>query len=126
MRHFVHTAEDGRIDGFRPEFIENTDWDTGGAVLTPNVREADLEAGWFPFFEDGSHEWDFGDYRIVEGELVHDPPPPVPPPADPMERWMADTDAALCELCEAQEEAQAVTDAALCEIYEMLIAAEGE
>ncbi len=121
-RWYMHVTIEGYLDGIMPGFLEDGE--------TPNVNDADLENGWQPWPFDREPPEDLSEYRIENGELVHDPPPPTEEEMEAIARaevidglpqYVADTDAALCELYEMQEQALADTDAALCEIYEMLI-----
>lgn len=111
MRYYVHTDEDGRIDGTMPEFNVNysIDESTGESVEveTPNVTEGDIELGWFEWpFEDPIPEG-FWDYGIVDGKLVNLGPKP------PSEEQLR-----AAEVAEAHDELPEI-QAGLLEVAEM-------
>ena len=119
---WVQLSSDSRVLGLRFE--------------EPPLIDADL---WEPYDFPQEHYEDFNLYRVVDGELLYDPPQSykdgieeaertsaIQTVIDSMPEIVSETDAAICEMYEAQEQANAETDAALCELYEMLIALGGE
>ena len=113
---WIQLGEESRVVGLRFE----------------DPPEADLDL-WEPHDFPEEHYEDFSLYRIVGGELVYDPPQSYLDGVTEAERselitrllaslpeLATDTDAALCELYEAQEDALSSVDAAICELYEMM------
>lgn len=101
----------------------------------PPPPDADI---WQPHDFPEEHYEDFNLYRLMEGELVYDPPQAwldereearaareLDEALGALPQTLADTDAALCELYEEQEEALASVDAAICELYEMVTGGDG-
>ena len=104
---------------------------TGNRVIAHTDAPSNPDPSiWHQFTLPDERLEDFNDYKLVGGQLVYDPREYTPEELDEMARGeimatipeiVSDTDAAICELYEMQEQALADTDAALCEIYEMLI-----
>lgn len=93
MTHFVHTDETGRIN-----------------ATTPYIEYAGDDMFAFTFPDD----FDFStqnEYRIVEGELVHDP---LPEPADlqisELKQKLYDTDYAVIKVYESMVTGEALPD----------------
>lgn len=130
MQWYVQTDDDGRIVAVMPGEFEDVNADTGEVMAIASNTE-----GWIPFdVPEGIRDGGFEDYIIADGKLVQSEAPwkaearkaeaAAKARAETLEnlaQYQADTDAALCEIYEANDKAQADTDAALCEIYEMLI-----
>lgn len=113
---WIQLGEENRVVGLRFEEPPDVDLDL-----------------WEPYDFPEEHYEDFAFYRIVDGGLVYDPSESHQDAIAEAERselisrhlaslpeLAADTDAAICELYEAQEEALASVDAAICELYEMM------
>lgn len=102
-----------------------------GRIIAVTQAEGNPDANiWREFNLTAEQLESFNDYKLIGGQLVHDPLPPDPEAEAERARaqavaelpqYVSDTDAALCELYEMQEQALADTDAALCELYELII-----
>lgn len=114
---WIQLGEENRVVGLRFEEPPDVDLDL-----------------WEPYDFPEEHYEDFRLYRIVGGEIVYDPPQSYQDAIADEERseilsgllaslpeLTADTDAAICELYEAQEDALSSVDAAICELYEMMV-----
>ena len=113
---WIQLGEENRVVGLRFEDPPDVDLDL-----------------WEPYDFPEEYYENFNLYRIVGGELVYDPSQSHQDAIAEAERselisrllaslpeLAADTDAALCELYEAQEDALSSVDAAICELYEMM------
>lgn len=123
---WIQLSETGRVVGIK--------------FQPPKADELDV---WRSFDLPEEMIGDYYLYRVRDDALVYDPHVPseaeqeaerkteernrlIEEAISNLPATIEDTDAALCEIYEAQEQANAETDAALCELYEMLIALGGE
>lgn len=103
MDWLVHIDNDGRIDGKKPKYLQDTELDieTGEYidVERPNFTELDEELGWFEWPFDEPIPDGFWEYGIIDGKLVH----VGQRPPTPEEQRASDVKEAIDDLPEIQE-----------------------
>ena len=104
--------------------------ETGRIIAHTEADSNPDENLWVEFDLPEEHLEDFNDYLFQDDQLVYDQREYSEEEIEEMRdneiranipSIVMDTDAAICELYETQEQALADTDAALCELYELII-----